>query len=141
MSEHKPNLDGPGFRIHHTMLPVADLDRSIDFYQRLLGMRIQERHASAARQTEVALVGYGAEATGPFLELTKNTSSTAPAVAPLGNHVGIHVNALRQLCAHLEQEGVSFVRPFKERGDSKGFTAWVHDPDGHAIELVELHSA
>lgn len=121
------------------MLPVADLDRSVDFYQRLLQMKVQERHANTTRQTEVALVGYGRD-TGPFLELTKDTSSAAPAVVPLSNHIGIHVPDLRGLCTKLEEEGVSFARPFKERGDGKGVTAWVRDPDGHSIELVELYT-
>ena len=67
------------FQVHHTMLPVADLDRSIAFYTRLRGMKVKERHASEARKVEVGLIGYGDEATAPFLELIKDTSERAPA--------------------------------------------------------------
>ena len=129
------------FRVHHTMLPVADLDRSINFYTRLLGMKLKERHASEARKVEVALIGYGHEASAPFLELIKDTSERAPKqVTPANIHVGIDTSDLRKLCAVLEKEGVTFMRPFKQRSDGMGFSAWICDPDGHELELAERHS-
>jgi lactoylglutathione lyase len=128
------------FRVHHTMLPVADLSRSIAFYTRLLGMTLKERHASEARKVEVGLVGYGPEASTPFLELIQDTSERAPAqVIPANIHVGIDTSDLRKLCTILEKEGVTFMRPFKQRSDGMGFSAWVRDPDGHEIELAERH--
>jgi catechol 2,3-dioxygenase-like lactoylglutathione lyase family enzyme len=54
------------------MLPVADLDRSVAFYTRLLGMKVKERHASEARKVEVGLVGYGDNAGEPFLALIED---------------------------------------------------------------------
>jgi lactoylglutathione lyase len=128
------------FRVHHTMLPVADLDRSIAFYTRLLGMKVKERHASEARKVDVGLVGYGDEASAPFLELIQDTSTRAPAqVTPANIHIGIDTSDLRKLCAVLEKEGVTFLRPFKQRSDGMGFSAWVRDPDGHELELAERH--
>ena len=62
------------FRVHHTMLPVSDLNRSVAFYTRLLGMKVKERHASEARKVEVGLIGYGDEASAPFLELIEDTT-------------------------------------------------------------------
>jgi lactoylglutathione lyase len=122
------------------MLPVADLDRSIAFYTRLLGMKLKERHASEARKVEVALIGYGEEASAPFLELIKDASERAPAqVTPANIHVGIDTSDLRKLCTVLEKEGVTFMRPFKQRSDGMGFSAWIRDPDGHELELAERH--
>jgi len=126
------------FRVHHTMLPVANLDLSIAFYTRLLGMKVNERHASEARKVEVGLVGYGDEASAPFLELIEDTSEKAPAqVTPANIHVGIDASDLRKLCAILEKEGITFIRPLKQRSDGMGLSAWIRDPDGHEIELAE----
>jgi lactoylglutathione lyase len=128
------------FQVHHTMLPVADLDRSVNFYTLLLGMKLKERHASEARKVEVALVGYGDEATAPFLELIEDTSEKAPdQVTPANIHIGIDTSDLRKLCTILENQGVTFIRPFKARSDGAGFSAWIRDPDGHELELAERH--
>ena len=140
MTEEKliPNLE---FRIHHTMLPVADLDRSIGFYTRLLGMKVMGRRSDEARQVEVGHVGYGDRETQPSLELTRDTSAEAPAtVRPTGIHVAIHVTDLQRLCGTLERERVDFFQPLKGIGGLR-LTAWIGDPDGHAIELVEVRAA
>src|SRR5512134_283834 len=134
-------VNGLSFRVHHTMLPVADLDRSIAFYTRLLGMKFKERHASDARKVEVGLNGYGDDASAPFLELIKDTSERAPAqVTPANIHIGIDTSDLRKLCNILENEGVTFIRPFKQRSDGMGLSAWIRDPDGHEIELAERYA-
>jgi len=122
------------------MLPVADLDRSVDFYTRLLGMKVRDRHASEARKVEVGLVGYGEKASEPFLELIRDISDNAPDhVTPANIHVGIDTSDLRKLCAILEKEGVTFIRPLKQRSDGMGLSAWIRDPDGHELELAERH--
>ena len=136
-------VDDLTFRIHHTMLPVADLDQSIAFYTRLLGMKGMGRRTDDTRKVEVGHVGYGDRETQPSLELTKDISATAPAeVKPTGIHVAIHVNDLQRLCGVLESERVKFLQPLKGVGPgSRRLTAWIRDPDGHAIELVEIRAA
>jgi len=139
MSEHAEARD---FRIHHTMLPVADLDRSIDFYTRYLGMKVMGRRVDLARMKEVGHVGYGARDTHPSLELTKATGSTAPIdIGPIDLHIGIQVTDLPGLCERLEKEHIGFVQGLKASGpDNRRLTAWIRDPDGHAIELIEIRS-
>jgi lactoylglutathione lyase len=129
------------FRLHHTMLPVANLDRSIGFYTRVLGMKPMGRRTDDTRKVEVGHVGYGDRDTQPSLELTQDISESAPVeVKPTGIHVAIHVNDLQRLCGVLEQEHVKFLQPIKGT-PGRRLVAWVHDPDGHALELVEVHSA
>ncbi|HVB80006.1 MAG TPA: VOC family protein [Candidatus Binataceae bacterium] len=128
------------FRIHHTMLPVADLDRSIGFYTRLLGMKAMGRRTDETRKVEVGHVGYGDRDSQPSFELTQDIGESAPAeVVPTGIHVGIHVNDLQRLCDVLESERVKFLQPLKGT-PGKRLTAWIRDPDGHALELVEVHA-
>jgi len=132
--------DGLSFRIHHTMLPVADLDRSIGFYTRVLGMKGMGRRTDETRKVEVGHVGYGDRETQPSLELTRDISENAPAeVRPTGIHVAIHVSDLQRLCGVLESEQVKFIQPLKGIGGRR-LTAWIRDPDGHAIELVEVRA-
>lgn len=133
-------VKGLNFRVHHTMLPVADLDRSVAFYTRLLGMKVKDRHASEARKAEVGLLGYGDKASEPFLELIQDISEKAPVqVTPTNIHVGIDASDLRKLCAILEKEGVTFIRALKQRSDGMGLSAWIRDPDGHELELAERY--
>ncbi len=124
------------FRIHHTMLPVTDLQRSMTFYTRLFGMNVMVRRSDADRKVEVGHVGYGDRATQPSLELIQDVSENAPArVTPTGGHISIHVSDLQKLCTILETQGVEFKQPLTRR--PSGPRAWVRDPDGHEIELAE----
>lgn len=124
------------FRIHHTMLPVTDLQRSMTFYTRLFGMDVMGRRSDADRKVEVGHVGYGDRATQPSLELIQDISENAPdRVRPTGGHISIHVSDLQKLCTILDREGVEFKQPLTRR--PSGLRAWVRDPDGHEIELAE----
>jgi lactoylglutathione lyase len=136
MSE-ETSIAGLTFRIHHTMLPVANLERSIDFYTRLFGMRVMGRRSDADRKVEVGHVGYGDRATQPSIELIQDVSEQAPArVNPVGSHISIHVSDLRRLCAILEKERVVFKQPLMQRPGGN-LRAWVRDLDGHELELAE----
>jgi lactoylglutathione lyase len=126
------------FRIHHTMLPVANLDRSIDFYIRLFGMSVMARRSDESRKVEVGHVGYGDRATQPSIELIQDVSEKAPAeVRPTGGHISIHVSDFQRLCTILEREGIEFKQPLVRRPGGGSLRAWVRDPDGHELELAE----
>ncbi len=131
-----------GFRIHHTMLPVADLDSSVAFYTRLLGMQVMGQRVDETRQVKVCHVGYGDRATQPSIELTQPLAAGARAsVRAFGGHVAIHLTGLRDLCAVMEKEGVKFAQPLKLRGPGgRNLVTFVMDPDGHELELVERAS-
>ena len=131
-------LNGLSFRIHHAMLPVADLSRSIDFYTQLLGMVVMGRRSDGNRMVEVCHVGYGDRATQPSIELIQDVSERAPpSVNPTGGHISIHVSDLAKLCAILTDAGVDFKQPLMRRPGSANLRAWIRDPDGHDIELGE----
>lgn len=125
------------FRIHHTMLPVASLERSIEFYTRLFGMNVMARRSFKERNVEVGHVGYGDRATQPSIELIQDMSENAPRqVKPTGGHISIHVNDLQKLCTVLQAAGVEFKQPPMQRPGGS-LRAWVRDPDGHELELAE----
>lgn len=124
------------FRMRHTMLPVADIDRSVDFYTRLLGMRVLRRRADPAQGRTIAYVGYGDEASSTVLELIATGSEP---VAPWAGHIAVAVSDLKALCARLEADGVAFAMPLTEVNNSSSrYQANIYDPDRFMIELNEL---
>lgn len=124
---------GLEFRFRHTMLPVGDLERAVDFYTRLLGMEVLRRREEAGDGRRVAYVGYGDEGTHPALELIAGTGDSDK---PWAGHIAIAVTDLPALCARLEAEGVRFTRPLtRGEGGTNAYIANIVDPDGFEIEL------
>jgi lactoylglutathione lyase len=130
------------FRIRHTMLPVSNLDRSIEFYTRLLGMDIQRLRNMPERNERVGYLGYGSEDDFPGLELIESNVSRGKSPLPSWTgHVAYYVSDLHQLCAKLKAEGVAFTQePGPNRPGSKDLYAFIKDPDGYLIELTERHT-
>ncbi len=126
-----------GRRIRHTMVRVSDLEKSVDFYTRLLGMEVQRRRDNPDEQ--VAYVGYGDESANHALELTCETGHDGP--FEMGNgygHVALGVPDIEGLCATLETAGVEFRKPLGPvRPGSPVHVAFIRDPDGYEIELTE----
>ena len=124
-------------RILHTMLRVGDLERSLAFYTGVLGMRLLRRQDYPAGRFTLAFVGYGEESAGAVIELTHNwdTSSYDPGTG--FGHIALAVGDAYQACAEIRQRGGRIVR---EPGPMKhGITvlAFVEDPDGYKIELIQ----
>jgi len=130
------------FRIRHTMMLVKDLDRSIYFYTRLLGMDLQRLRSSPEKNERVAYVGYGTEDEHPGLELIENGGPGHIKEMPKWyGHVAIYVSDLYKLSEKLTAGGVTFTHgPQPNRPGSQDHVAFIQDPDGYLLELTERHS-
>ncbi len=126
------------FRFLHTMIRVLDMDKSIDFYTRHLGMRELRRIDFPEGKFTLAFVGYGDESDSTVIELTHNWDQDAPYEPGSGfGHLAIAVPDIYGACEKMKSEGVSVPRqpgPMKH-GDT--VIAFIEDPDGYKIELIE----
>jgi lactoylglutathione lyase len=132
-----PVKDGP-FRLLHTMLRVGDLERSLRFYTEGLGMRLLRRVEFSEGRFTLAFVGYGAESEQAVLELTHNWDQQGP--YEIGNgygHIAIGVTDIQDLCERLEKAGARIARPPGPMKHGGTVIAFVEDPDGYKVELVE----
>lgn len=131
-------IDTSRFRLLHTMIRVLDLDKSIDFYCRLLGMKLlRKREVEAGRYTN-AFVGYDDDATGTVLELTYNWDQKEPYAIGSGfGHLAIGVQDIYGTCKALEKEGVKIPRPPGPLKFGTAVIAFIEDPDGYKIEVIE----
>ena len=126
------------FRLLHTMMRVFDLDKSIDFYTRHLGMKVLRRTDYPEGKFTLAFVGYGDEATNTVLELTHNWDQELP--YDLGSafgHIAIAVPDIYAACEAMEQEGVKIPRKPGPMKHGTTVLAFIEDPDGYKIELIE----
>src|SRR5512140_830767 len=124
-------------RILHTMLRVGDLERSIRFYTEVLGMRLLRRRDVASQKYTLAFVGYADESDAAALELTYNYGVERYELGTAYGHIAIEVDDAAAACAAVKARGGSVTR---EAGPVKGGTtviAFVQDPDGYKIELIE----
>ena len=125
------------FRIHHTMLPVADMQRSVGFYTRLLGMKLIRKKDYPSGEFTLAFVGYGDEESSTVIELTHNWPQKEPYTIGTGfGHLAIGVPDIYGTCALLAKEGVKIPRPPGPMKHGGGPIAFIEDPDGYKIELI-----
>jgi lactoylglutathione lyase len=128
-------------RILHTMLRVGDLTKSIDFYTRLMGMRLLRTTERPEQKYSLAFVGYGDESAQAVLELTHNHGVDRYDLGAGYGHIAIEVDDAAATCAAIKAAGGNVTR---EAGPVKGGTtviAFVADPDGYKIELIERRRA
>ncbi|MEH6627656.1 MAG: lactoylglutathione lyase [Motiliproteus sp.] len=124
-------------RFLHTMLRVSDLDKSISFYTELLGMRLLRRTEFSEGQFTLAFLGYGEESQQTVLELTYNWETSAYDLGNGYGHIAIGVDDVYQTCDLIKSKGGQVIR---EAGPMKNGTtvlAFVEDPDGYKIEILE----
>ena len=128
----------PKFRLMHTMLRVLDLDKSIDFYTRHLGMKLLRRFDVEPGRFSLAFIGYGDEDNNTVLELTHNWDQKEPYdLGTAYGHIALAVKDLYGVCDELAKAGVSIPRPPGPMKGSNVELAFIEDPDGYKIELVK----
>lgn len=128
-------------RILHTMLRVGDLDRSIEFYTKVLRMQLLRQRDNEKYEYTLAFVGYGPESDGAVLELTYNWGVKEYDLGDGYGHIAIEVESVYHACDAIRQAGGEITR---EPGPVKGGTteiAFVKDPDGYKIELIQKKAA
>ncbi len=125
-------------RYLHTMIRVLDLDKSVDFYTRLLGMKELRRSEVPGGRYTLAFVGYEDEASGAVVELTYNWDQKEPYQVGTGfGHLAVGVPDVAAACEVVRAGGGKVTR---EAGPVKHGTtiiAFVEDPDGYKIELIQ----
>lgn len=127
-------------RLLHTMLRVVDLDRSIAFYTEVLGMRLLRRSDYPEGKFTLAFVGYQDESEGAVLELTHNWGVESYELGTAYGHIALEVPDAYAACAAIKARGGKVVR---EAGPMKHGTtviAFVEDPDGYKVELIQAKS-
>ena len=125
-------------RFLHVMLRVGDLDRSIRFYEDCFGMSLLRRKDYPKGEFTLAFLGYGPESSQTVLELTYNWGQTEYDLGTGFGHIAIGVADIVQACDRIRELGGAIVRepgPMKHGGTS--VLAFVEDPDGYKIELLE----
>ena len=127
-------------RILHTMLRVGDLERSIKFYQEVLGMRLLRTSENPEYQYSLAFLGYDDEDKASVLELTYNWGVSEYELGTAYGHIAIGVDDIYATCEAVRASGGKVTR---EAGPVKGgntVIAFVEDPDGYKIEFIENKS-
>lgn len=126
------------FRFLHTMIRVKDLDKSLDFYTRHLGMKVLRQNDYPDGRFTLAFVGYGDESANTVVELTHNWDQDEPYDLGSGfGHLALGVPDIYATCKALEEEGVKIPRPPGPMKHGTTVIAFIEDPDGYKIELIE----
>jgi len=128
-------------RLLHTMLRVGDLQRSIDFYTNVLGMKLLRTSENPEYKYSLAFVGYGPETDEAVIELTYNWGVDSYELGTAYGHIALEVDNAAAACERIRKNGGNVTR---EAGPVKGGTtviAFVEDPDGYKIELIEAKDA
>lgn len=127
-------------RLLHTMLRVGNLERSIEFYTDVLGMKLLRQKDYPGGKFTLAFLGYGPESEQTVLELTYNWDVDSYTIGDAYGHIAIGVDDIYATCDKIRDKGGNVVR---EPGPMKHGTtvlAFIEDPDGYKIELIEESS-
>ena len=124
-------------RMLHTMLRIGNREKSLQFYQDVLGMKLIRKHDYPEYEFSLAYLGYGDESETTVLELTHNWGTESYDLGNAYGHIAIGVDDVYKTCDKIKELGGNVVR---EAGPMQGgdtVIAFVEDPDGYKIELLE----
>ena len=124
-------------RILHTMIRVGELDRSIEFYSAVLGMQLLRKKDYPDGKFTLAFIGYGPESEGAVIELTHNWETKEYELGNGFGHIAIQVDDAYAACKAIKERGGNVVREAGPMQHGSTVIAFVEDPDGYKIELIQ----
>ncbi len=125
----------------HTMIRVNDMDESIKFYTDGLGMKLLRKQDYPGGKFTLAFVGYGDEKDNAVVELTHNWDTSSYDQGTAFGHLAIGVNDIYKKCEELKEKGANVVREAGPMMHGGAVIAFVEDPNGYKIELIDLSGA
>jgi lactoylglutathione lyase len=127
-------------RLLHTMIRVGDLQRSIDFYTEVLGMKLLRKKDYPKGKFTLAFVGYGDEKDNTVIELTHNWDTDSYDIGSGFGHLAIEVDDVYQATNEIRKRGGKILRDAGPMNAGTTIIAFVEDPDGYQIELLGAKS-
>lgn len=124
-------------RILHTMIRVGDLDRSIQFYTEVMGMKLLRKNDYEGGRFTLAFVGYDDEGSSAVIELTHNWDTESYDLGNAFGHVAIGVDDIYATCEKIRASGGEITREPGPMMHGTTVIAFVKDPDGYSLELIE----
>jgi lactoylglutathione lyase len=124
-------------RILHTMIRVGDLERSIDFYTRALGMKLLRKNDYPEGKFTLAFLGYAPESESAVLELTWNYGVESYDLGNGYGHLALGTDDIYATCRHIEEQGGRVTRAPGPMKHGTTVIAFVEDPDGYKVELIQ----
>jgi lactoylglutathione lyase len=124
-------------RMLHTMLRVGNLERSIQFYTEVLGMKVLRQQDYPDGKFTLAFVGYGPETSHTVLELTYNYGVESYDMGKAYGHIAIEVDDAYAACEKVKQAGGKVIREAGPMMHGTTVIAFVEDPDGYKVEFIQ----
>ena len=125
-------------RLLHTMLRVGSLEESLKFYCELLGMKLLRRKDYPGGEFTLAFVGYGDESDNSVIELTYNWGVEKYELGNAYGHIALGVDDIYATCEEIRNQGGKVVREPGPMKHGSTVIAFVEDPDGYKVELIQL---
>ncbi|MEH2457005.1 lactoylglutathione lyase [Nostoc sp.] len=125
-------------RLLHTMLRVGNLEESLKFYCELIGMKLLRRTDYPGGEFTLAFVGYGDESDNSVIELTYNWGVKKYELGNAYGHIALGVDDIYATCEEIRNQGGKVVREPGPMKHGSTLIAFVEDPDGYKVELIQL---